>query len=102
MSRPANTWTSSAREPGYCGWPSVWFPAAGRSLPSRGARLTNLVLRNQSPVPPGVNLSCVVPATHRVVQQTRLDSLPAANALMTTISCPAAKRDTRVPIFRRP
>lgn len=46
-------------------------------------------LRDPAPIPPGVDFSCVVRSDRPVVvQQTRLDSRQAANALLSTIAFP--------------
>ncbi|MEE6165600.1 MULTISPECIES: sensory rhodopsin transducer [unclassified Mycolicibacterium] len=46
-------------------------------------------LASPVPVPVGVDFSCVVSSDHPVVvQQTRLDSRQAANALLSTIAYP--------------
>jgi hypothetical protein len=46
-------------------------------------------LRNPQPVPPGVDFSYVIVSDQPVVvQQTRLDSRQAANALLSTIAYP--------------
>lgn len=46
-------------------------------------------LRNPQPVPSGVDFSCVIVSDQPVVvQQTRLDSRQAANALLSTIAYP--------------
>jgi hypothetical protein len=48
-------------------------------------------LRDPEPVPVGVDFSCVIRSdVPIVVQQTRLDSRQAANALMSTIAYPVS------------